>query len=77
MSGVDIVAFQETHLTVKQEQAFNVYAQSFDKFYVNGMSQSGGIMVAVRRSSNMHPKIVSQDLGHKLVLDLTLQGETI
>ena len=32
-------------------------------------------MVVIRRSSNLKPKLISQELGHKISLDLTLQGD--
>ncbi len=76
-SGVDVIVFQETHLTVKQERAFNCCAQAFDNFYAHGTSQLGGMMVAIRRSSNMKPKLISQEAGHKISLDLTLQGDAL
>ena len=76
-SGADVIMFQETHLTVEQECSFGMFAQAFDKFYAHGTSQSGGIMVAVRRALNYMPVIVCLDAGHKLVLDLVIQGESL
>ena len=36
--GMDMIVFQETHLTVKQECAINICTQAFDKFYAHGTS---------------------------------------
>ncbi len=74
-SGADVVIFQETHLTVKQERSFSIFAQSFDKFYAHGTSQLGGILIAVCRSLSLAPSVVNYDNGHKLVLEVSLQGE--
>ncbi len=73
--GADIVMFQETHLTIKQERSFGIFAQGFDKFYAHGTSQLGGILIAVHRSLGLAPSIVNYDNGHKLILEVSLQGE--
>ena len=51
-SGADVITFQETHLTKDQERSFGLFAQGFDKFYSHGSTQSGGILVAVCRTSD-------------------------
>ncbi len=64
-------------MTIKQECAFNICAQAFDKFYAHSTSQLGGVMVVIRRSSNMKPKLISQESGYRISLDLTLQGDVL
>ncbi len=73
--GADVIIFQETHLTTRQERSFGMFAQGFDKFYTHETSQLGGVLMAVHRSLGLALSVVNCDNGHKLVLDVFLQGE--
>ena len=48
----DIVSLQETHLVSDQEYLFGCALPNFSIFYDHGMSNSTGVLIAIRQRDN-------------------------
>ncbi len=68
--GADVIALQETHLTMELEFAFKTYAPSMDTFFSHGTSQSRGVLIALRCSINASGSVVTWLGKHGIVLDV-------
>ncbi len=66
----DIICLQEMHLTVSQEKAFTLYAQSYDFFFSHSTLASAGICVAVKCATGDYVVKVGEIPGRLLALDL-------
>ncbi len=74
-NGAELITFQETYLTSKLEKSFGLFAQAFDIFYSHGMSQSAGILVAVKRNLGFTVLKTQNIQGYALCLDFNSQSE--
>ncbi len=73
---MNVVAVQETHLTADLERSFQLYAQNFEFWFSHGTSQSGGVLIAVRRNCGLTCSKVSEIPGYILQLNIDFQGES-
>ncbi len=69
---VDIICFQETHLTKDQEFAFKLHAQGYNYWFSHGTSASAGVMIAISWLTGVNMVKVGGIPGWMLALDLTL-----
>ncbi len=73
----NVICLQETHLSVGQEYAFFLYAQSFDFFFSYGTRASTGLVTAIHRSVIVNAVKMFEIRGHMLVVDVeTTNGLT-
>ena len=60
--ALQIIALQETHLTVAQEYAFDAGLPGYTVFYQHGSSNSAGVLIAIKRNCRI---VVGKVQGHK------------
>ncbi len=73
----DIICFQETHLRMSLEFAFQLNAQGYDFYFSHGTSASAGVCTAIHHTLGVNVVNLNRVLGHCLPLDLTKNGETV
>ncbi len=66
----DVICFQETHLTSKQERAFSLCAQGYNFYFSHSTSASAGVCVVVKRSSGVNIVKAGEISSWLLALDL-------
>ncbi len=59
--ALQIVALQETHLTVVQEYAFGASLPGYTVLYQHGSSNSTGVLIAIKRNCGI---VVGKVKGH-------------
>ncbi len=71
----DIIAVQETHLTIEQEYAFKLYSQNYNIFFSHGTSQATGVFMAIHRNHGLSVVLHQAVNAHIQYLDI-LYNET-
>ena len=75
---VDILFFQETHLTDELEYITNSQFKSFDLFYSHGSSNSRGVLIGISKRLSINNVRVNQgEKGRFLWMSVDIQGEAL